>query len=123
MEGDRCASLPLPTGAAPAKAPMAVLMGELSVTATGGLFVANGTMGASDAMAAVPGDGLAVLDGAWFLGSLGVRVDGAGVASLANVVALDCSLCKAVDAIASLPWADLPAGPKANRQSSDCHPQ
>lgn len=71
-------------------------------------------MGASDALAAVPGDGLAVLDGAWFLGSLGVRVGGAGVASLANVVALDCTLCKDVDAIPSLTWAELPAGPKAN---------
>ena len=113
--GDRCSQLPVPSGDAPDKAPMAVLMGELRVRVMdGGLLVANGTMGASDALVQAPAGGVLVFEGAHFLGSLGVQVSGGGVASLANVAALDCALCNAVSAMTTLTWGQLVIGSQAN---------
>ena len=53
-----------------------------------------------------------VLEGSWFAGSVSVHVAGGGDVSLVNVLALDCSVCKETDELASLDWLALPLGPK-----------
>ena len=112
--GDACESLPLPPGF-PAVAPIAIVMLDMNLTATGGLILMNGMMGATDTHVNSTYGGLAIFDGAWFLGSLAIDMgQGGGEASLVNVLSLDCRVCKDFASIADLPWAALPLSPKAN---------